>query len=285
MEPEMLDYLRHIRPRIASTTYHRKEWQIGSLFRWLGANGKTVAGAKQCDIEEYLRSFKCSQQYRQAVCGVVREFYDILKIRHPHECPAQNPATGITFKPDTSTKLFKAPSQAAIAEIFVRLYAHDGDLHIRDRLMAELAYGSGLRRSELARLNIEDIDFENGTLHVTGKGNKPRVVPLTGGAIEAARLYLMQRNARRGPLLVSFFGRRLSLGGVYQIYKERIGLRPHLFRHACATHMLKNGCNVRYIQELLGHERLTTTSIYTTITKENLREVVNRKHPRNLMKI
>jgi site-specific recombinase XerD len=83
---------------------------------------------------------------------------------------------------------------------------------------------------------------------------------------------------------VSFFGRRLSLGGVYQIYKERIGLRPHLFRHACATHMLKNGCSIRVIQELLGHERLDTTYLYTAVTKENLRDVVALSHPRNHMK-
>lgn len=278
---EMLDYLRHIRTRLAKTTYHRKHWQVEAFLKYLSTKEMNPTSVTRADVEEYLCGLSCSRPYRQAMCAVVREFYEFQKIRHPYIYPEENPAAGIGFKPDKSSKLFKVPNQSAIDEIFDRLYEKDGDLDIRDRLMAELAYGSGLRRAELARLDIEDIDLETNTAQVMGKGSKPRVVPLTERTAQTIREYLRRRHASRGPLLVSFLGRRLGVTGVYEIMRHRVGMRPHLMRHACATHLLKNGCGIRVIQELLGHERLASTYIYTAIEKNALRSVINRSHPRS----
>ncbi len=288
MEAELLDYLQHIRPRAASETYKRKHYQISVFSRWLTDERKHYAEVKQSDVERYLLSFS-SQAYRQSMCAVVREFYDVLRLRHastrlgnhPYACSLENPAARIEFKHSTGRKLPNVPSQAAVNDIFARLYERDDDLRIRDALMAELAYGSGLRRGELARLNVEDIDFANYTLHVIGKGNKRRIVPLTSKAVEGAREYLGRRRATGGPLFVSWNGRRMGTTSVYYVLRSRVGIRPHLLRHACATHLLKNGCGVRAIQELLGHDRLDTTYIYTAVEKENLREVIGRSHPRN----
>jgi site-specific recombinase XerD len=280
MKAEILDYLRHIRPRIASTTYARKLWMVQTFDRWLAAEKKPYAEVKQSDVGRFLLSLDAGQQFRQAVCGVVREFYDVLRLRHPLACPHENPAAKIAFKPDTSRHLPKVPTQAAIDEIFARLSGDGSDLHIRDRLMAELAYGSGLRRAELARLNVEDLDLESNTAHVTGKGDKPRVVPLTSRTAETVRAYLRRRHTTRGPLFVSWFGRRMGPGCVYYALRSRVGIRPHLLRHACATHMLKNGCGVRVIQELLGHAKLDTTYLYTAVNKKDLLRVVNAAHPR-----
>jgi site-specific recombinase XerD len=284
LAPEFLDYLRHIRPRIATTTYQRKRWQAASFCKYLAANGKTITGVKHSDVESYLAGITCTRQFRQAACFVVREFYEVLRLRHPDVCPVENPAAGIKFTPDKSRSLPKVPSQSAIDEIFTRLYENDGVLHIRNRLMAELAYGSGLRRAELANLDIEDINLEDCTVQVLGKGNKPRVVPLTERAVNTFREYLRCRHASRGPLLLSCFGHRLGVTGVYEIMRNRVGIRPHLMRHACATHLLKNGCGIRVIQELLGHERIDSTYIYTAIDKENLREVIASSHPRAIIK-
>jgi len=281
MQAEIFDYLRHIRPRVASTTYRRKAWMVQAFARWLADERKQYDEVKQADVERFLLAFSCTTQYRQAMCAVVREFYGVLRLRHPDACPHENPAAKIEFKPNTGRKLPNAPSQAAVAEIFARLYERDGDLRIRDALAAELAYGSGLRRTELARLNIEDIDLENNTAHITGKGGKPRIVPITTRTADTVRDYLRGRHATRGPLLLTQWGRRLSASSVYYVMRERVGIRPHLLRHACATHLLKNGCGVRVIQELLGHERLDTTYIYTAVEKENLRDVLRRCHPRN----
>jgi integrase/recombinase XerD len=275
MEIEILDYLQRIRPRIAATTYRRKSWMVQAYARYLGTlrGGKNITSAKRADVETFLLSLNASQQFRQAVCCTIRELYDTM--RHP-----ENPAAKIEFKPDRSRKLPLVPSHSAIAEIFARLSDDGSGLRIRDRLMVELAYGSGLRRDELRRLNIEDVDLESGTAQVTGKGDKCRTVPLTTKTAETIRRYLTRRTATRGPLLVSYAGRRLSCMGIYATMLTHAGIRPHLLRHACATHMLANGCGVRVIGELLGHADLASTQIYTSIEKGDLARIVNEKHPR-----
>ena len=202
MKSKYLDFMRSIRPRIASTTYTRKFWQIHAFARWLEKENKRYTKIKQSDVERFLLSITCSRPFRQSMCAVVREFYDFLKIRRPPSRPLKNPAEGIGFTRDTSLRLPKVPSQAAVDEIFARLYEKDNSLRIRERLMAELAYGSGLRRVELARLNVEDIDLENATAWVMGKGGKLRLVPLTRRALDAVRELIARRPAPRGPLLV-----------------------------------------------------------------------------------
>jgi site-specific recombinase XerD len=205
---------------------------------------------------------------------VIREFYEYLKT-------PENPALHIVFKKDTVRKLPRVPSQPVIEGIIGNLAGSDTILRIRDRLMIELAYGSGLRRSEMVKLDIEDINIERKTAYIIGKGGNERIVPLTAKALEALREYLSIRQAYRGALLVSFLGKRLSSGSVYSILRDKAGIRPHLLRHACASHMLKNGCSIRVIQQLLGHKKLSATQIYTQVNKEDLREVINRKHPGN----
>ena len=284
LETDILDFMRYIRLKVANTTYARKLWQVRAWYSYLTEKGKNCTNVNREDVVNYLSGLRCSQQFRQSSCAVIREFYEFLRIRYPYTCPSENPAAHIEFKPDKSRRLPKAPSQAAVDAIFDRLYEQDGDLRIRDRLMAELAYGSGLRRAELARLNIEDIDLEENTAQVTGKGNRTRVVPLTSRTVAAVREYISRRHVSRGPLFVSWFGRRLGVTGVYEIMRHRVGIRPHLLRHACATHMLKSGCGIRVIQELLGHERLDTTYIYTAVEKKNLREVMQQSHPRAMVK-
>jgi site-specific recombinase XerD len=156
-------------------------------------------------------------------------------------------------------------------------------LALRNKAMIELSYGSGLRRSEIARLAIEDLDFTAATARILGKGGKSRIVPLTAAACEAIRAYLSHRRASTGPLFVSVTkGTRLQSDSLWLIFKRTGGIRPHLYRHACATHLLKNGCDLRIIQELLGHTLLTSTQLYTHIEKHDLRRVINSAHPRGL---
>jgi site-specific recombinase XerD len=281
MESELFDFMRHIRPKVASTTYRCKLWKLRAFYKYLATRRKTPANVTRSVVEEYLSGLHCSQQYLQAICLVIREFYDFMLLRYPHCSPEENPAAGIAFKPDGNRHLPDVPSQTAVDEIFARLSDADDELDLRNRLMAELAYGSGLRRGELHRLNIEDIDPEENTVRVLGKGNKRRVVPVTENALVTLRDYLLYRRASRGPLFAAKNGRRITVQRVYYAMRDRVGIRPHLLRHACATHLLKNGCGIRVIQELLGHERLDTTYIYTAVEKENLRGVVNCSHPRS----
>jgi integrase/recombinase XerC len=279
MAPELLGYLQFVQLRIAAATYQGRYWILRAFFNYLVAKNKKSSDVTQTDVEEYLQTRKATQQSKVLFCSVIHDFYEYLKRYHTGACLVKNPAE-IAFKPDKSVRLFKVPSQETMDEIFSRLSGANDKLSLRNRLLIELAYGSGLRRSELIRLNIEDIDSESGTLYVLGKGDKPRVVPITAHAMETIHKYISLRKTTRGPLFVTFFGTRLHSETIRLICHQKAGMKPHLLRHACATHMLKNCCDLRFIQDLLGHTRLSTTYIYTAVDKTTLQEVINRNHPR-----
>jgi site-specific recombinase XerD len=100
MDSELFDFMRHIRPKVASTTCHRKLWQLRSFFKYLAGKRLKPASVTRADVENYLSGLVCSQQFRQAICCVVREFYEFMNIRYPDIYPEENPAAGIAFKPD-----------------------------------------------------------------------------------------------------------------------------------------------------------------------------------------
>ncbi len=273
MQSELTEFVKVLRLQIAASTLRRKEWELRAFGRWLEKKKRRVIDTTQSDVEQFLLSLDAANQFRRSVCATIRNLFEYLQT-------SENPAAGIQFKRDESVRLFRVPGKVDIDELLGRLAKEGSDLRIRDRLMVELAYGSGLRRDELRKINIEDLDLEGQTVHVTGKGNKTRIVPVTSQAVSTARTYLTQRHATRGPLLVSFMGRRLSPGGIYTILRSRAGIRPHLLRHACAGHMLANGASIRVVQELLGHADLKATQIYTQVEKKQLREVITARHPR-----
>jgi integrase/recombinase XerC len=159
----------------------------------------------------------------------------------------------------------------------------------RDLAMLELLYGSGLRVSELTGLNLEDIDRSERWLRVRGKGRKERQVPYPKKAEAALEAYLIERHAVSGEsaVFVNFHGTRLSTRGVQKIvkfYATQItgdsSVHPHSFRHAFATHLLGDGADLRAIQELLGHARLSTTQKYTQLSLTELMAVYDKSHPK-----
>jgi integrase/recombinase XerC len=159
----------------------------------------------------------------------------------------------------------------------------------RDVAMLELLYGSGLRVSELVGLDLQDIDHTDRWLRVRGKGRKERQVPYPGKAAEALLAYLMERHAKPGEngVFVNHHGQRITTRGVALIvkfYAQSITgdseIHPHSFRHAFATHLLGDGADLRAIQELLGHARLSTTQKYTQLSLTELMAVYDKSHPK-----
>ncbi len=159
----------------------------------------------------------------------------------------------------------------------------------RDRAIFEVLYGCGLRISELAGLNLEDLDREEGWLRVRGKGRKERQVPLPRKAAEALEKYLAERSIVPGEQAVFLNhhrGRLTDRGmrGIVKLYATLLAgdssLHPHSFRHAYATHLLADGADLRAIQELLGHARLSTTQKYTQVSLTDLMAVYDKAHPR-----
>jgi integrase/recombinase XerC len=159
----------------------------------------------------------------------------------------------------------------------------------RDLAMLELLYGCGLRVSELAGLNLDDIDFRERVLRVRGKGRKERMVPFTSRVRQVLEEWLPKRQAIPGEtaVFVAGSGKRISdrsVRRVVKIYATALTadptIHPHTFRHAYATHMLREGANLREIQELLGHAQLSTTQKYTQVSLTDLMAVYDKAHPR-----
>jgi integrase/recombinase XerD len=170
-----------------------------------------------------------------------------------------------------------------------------GPLDRRDRAICEVAYGGGLRVSELVGLGSEQIDFRERWLRVRGKGDKERMVPLGRPALDCLRAYyatarpvLLGRRRDCGMVFLNVRGGALSRMGVWKILRRRAhdaGLaahrvHPHMLRHSFATHLLRGGASLRVVQELLGHRDLRTTEIYTAVDREYLRQVHREFHPR-----
>jgi len=160
---------------------------------------------------------------------------------------------------------------------------------VRDRAILELLYGTGIRLGELLGLTRGNLDLKGGTLKVRGKGSKDRIVPLGGRAREALARYLRGGNAAApgGPVFTDAAGRGLNRRGVYRIVRKYISSvsdiekkSPHVLRHTFATHMLNNGADLGAVKELLGHESLTTTQLYTHVTVDKLKRIYNQAHPR-----
>lgn len=162
----------------------------------------------------------------------------------------------------------------------------------RDRALLELLYAAGLRVSELVALDLDDVSFADRTLRVLGKGRKERIVPFGRKAAEVLRAYLDAFAARRiateeEALFLNQRGRRLTDRSVRRILDQAVrraallrGVHPHLLRHSFATHLLESGMDLRAIQELLGHSRLSTTQRYTRVSLERILEVYDQSHPR-----
>jgi integrase/recombinase XerC len=181
--------------------------------------------------------------------------------------------------------------RAAEAAQLCELPPDDEPIGLRDRAILEVLYGSGLRVAELCALDVDDVDLSQGTVQVTGKGRKQRRVPIGGPSATAVTRYL--RDARPAllttgghALFVNTRGKRLGPRSVRAMITRYLAAEgaapasPHTLRHSFATHLLDGGADLRAVQELLGHESLSTTQIYTHVSTERLRAVYEQSHPR-----
>jgi integrase/recombinase XerC len=172
----------------------------------------------------------------------------------------------------------------------------DNWLGARDRAIMETLYSTGVRVSELVALNMDDVDFLGEVIHIRGKGKKERIVPIGASALQVIQHYMEFRNKRAHSnpnfdsrvLFVNKHGRRLSTRSVRRKMDKYlraagldISISPHTLRHSFATHMLNNGADLRSVQELLGHQSLSTTQVYTHLTTRKLKETYDKAHPRD----
>jgi len=242
------------------------------LYRYRKANGKPLGVTTQ-----------------RGRLGAIQRFFTWLC---KNNRMAANPAADLEL-PRKPNKIL--PKSLTMAEVDAVLAVPDvtDPLGLRDRAMLELFYSTGIRRSEIVRIEREDLDSERGVLMVRqGKGKKDRVVPVGRRAINWVEKYLevtrplLLVNVDEHALFLSGYGERFSPGYIgnwvrRMIERADIGKSGscHVLRHSCATHMLENGADIRFIQELLGHARLDTTQLYTDVSIVQLRAVHARTHP------
>ncbi|HHW98447.1 MAG TPA: tyrosine recombinase XerC [Firmicutes bacterium] len=188
------------------------------------------------------------------------------------------------------------PDFLYVDECFSLLQAPDDSaLGKRDRAILETLYAAGIRVSELVGMSLHDVDFRQGYLRVLGKGSKERIVPLGRPACQAIERYVKEArpllvkpgHTKENALFLNKAGGRLSDRSVRRLvdkYVQQVALRrqvsPHTLRHSFATHMLENGADLRSVQELLGHANVSTTQLYTHVTRERLKTVYKETHPR-----
>lgn len=215
----------------------------------------------------------------------LRSFFDFLILTG--ELSA-NPAKGVSA-PKKSRPL---PKNLDVDEVDQLLEINlDDPLSVRDRAMMELMYGAGLRLSELVDLDVRDVELGQGEIRVIGKGNKERKVPFAGKAVIWMQHWLKSRQslakADETGLFVSKLGTRISQRNVQKRMAEwgikqgvSSHISPHKLRHSFATHMLESSQDLRAVQELLGHENISTTQIYTSLDFQHLAKVYDKAHPR-----
>lgn len=219
----------------------------------------------------------------------LRTFYKFLVLNNYSD---NNPFLLIS-SPKKEKRMPKFINYQGIDEIFniPNLNTIEGQ---REKVILEILYGSGIRVSELVNIKIKDIDFSEKTILIYGKGSKERIVPFGDYALEAINIYMDDAREKyldgktSEYLIVGKNEEQLTTRRIEQIVDKlikktsiKMNITPHMFRHTFATHLLDNGCDLIAVQELLGHESLSSTEIYTHVSNEHLREVYYKCHPRN----
>lgn len=291
MNPQVEAFLNFLTTEKGASEHTTKNYAIDlrEFVKFVGE--KPLPELTYLDIRAFLAFLKTGEFSKSSISRKLACLRSFFKYLARENILTQNPAAGIAtpkkekklpsfMNPDEITKLLEAPSKNCWEEK-------------RDKAILEMLYSSGLRVSELAGLNHDDLDFFGGLVRVRGKGKKERIVPVGQTALNSLRAYLDMKapkevaNALKKPLFISRVGSRLSDRSVRRMilkYVKRTGLgkeiSPHTFRHSFATHMLDRGADLRSVQELLGHANLSTTQIYTHVTTQRLKDAYVAAHPR-----
>ena len=296
---DFLLWLRVERGR-AESTVSAYERDLRNYLFWLEEQGERIGDVQESSIIVYLRELQSSGKAASTVAramAAVRSFHRFLAVENFR---SDDPAKNVEL-PRVPRGLPKPISEKEVSEL---LFAIDdeGAAGKRDKAMMEILYGTGARISEVVSLSISDLDLSEKLLKVLGKGNKERIVPL-GRYAETALMRWLSPDGRgkleparwasrddSEALFLNRQGRRLSRQGGWGIVKKygrKVGLgaqlSPHTLRHSCATHMLEHGADIRTVQELLGHASISTTQIYTHVSRDQLIEVYQSAHPRALL--
>lgn len=290
---EFIDYLGHEKG-LANNTLESYSRDLKQYYRFLSGDSPappSLQNASQSTIVAYLMYLRKQGKAAATIArrlAALKAFYQFLV---KENYVAEDPTDDLS-----SPKLERKLPKVLTVEEVERLLAQpdtQNPVGKRDKAMLELLYATGIRVSELVNLNVSDVYLREGFIRCMGKGSKERVVPLGEIAISALRPYLDGARTRviadpkEKAVFVNHHGKRLTRQGFWKIVKKyaslaqiRKEITPHTLRHSFATHLLENGADIRAVQEMLGHADISTTQIYTHVTKDRLKDVYAKSHPR-----
>ena len=291
MDQRAQSFLQFLKTEKGYSEHTLKNYAIDlrEFFRFLGA--KTLETVTYLEVRAYLAVLKDKNFSKSSMARKLASIRSCFKYLAREKVIQHNPAAGIQT-PKRDKKLPDFLNQEEMANLLDAPTSSSWE-EKRDKSILELLYSSGLRVSELVGLNHGDVDLTSGTLRVRGKGKKERMVPVGSVAAQAMKNYFAIKPPRdagdslENSVFKNRLGGRLTDRSVRRMilkYTRRIALArdvsPHMLRHSFATHMLDRGADLRSVQELLGHENLSTTQIYTHVTTKRLKEAYAAAHPR-----
>jgi len=255
----------------------------------------SIEEVSRVHIVSYLMHLREAGRASSTVARTMTSFRGFFKFLVREQRLAADPSVYME-SPKTDKKLPKVMNLEEV-ERLLDAPRRDDPAGIRDKAMLELLYAAGIRVSELVSLNIDDLNLGMGFVRCFGKGSKERIIPLGRMALDwldrylqTARPKLLKKGQADKALFLNQNGGRLTRQGFWKIikhYAREAGIEkditPHTLRHSFATHLLENGADLRAVQEMLGHADISTTQIYTHVTKVRMKEVYNRTHPRAKM--
>jgi len=260
----------------------------------------TLADVSEADVTSFLAALRLGDEVHPSL-SAASAARAVVAVRGLHRFAVRegwipdDVAAGV-HPPAPPRRLPKAIAVDSVEAMLEAANLDDQPRSLRDRALLELLYGTGARISEAVGLAVDDVDRSSGTVRVTGKGSRQRIVPIGSYALTALDAYLVRgrpalaaQGRGVGAMFLNARGGRLSRQSAWSILRavaDRAGiteaLSPHTLRHSFATHLLDGGADVRVVQELLGHASVTTTQVYTLVTVDRLREVYATSHPRAL---
>lgn len=287
MKEKYLEYLEY-QKNYSNHTIESYEKDIDEYLEYIKENNINLLKINYNDIKEYLKYLNNKKDINSTISrkiSALRGFYKFLQNNNKIE---NNPFALINL-PKKEKKLPRFFFYNELEELF-NTPKLNTPLGQRDRLILEMLYATGVRVSELVNIKVKDI-FSDNTIKILGKGNKERIVRFGDYCSEILKIYLndghYKLNGGSQYLFLNNNGQKLTDRGVRYLLDKIISkttiekkISPHMIRHSFATHLLNEGCDILTVQELLGHESLTATSIYTHITNDRLKDVYFKTHPR-----
>ncbi|HEY1277586.1 MAG TPA: site-specific tyrosine recombinase XerD [Thermoleophilaceae bacterium] len=294
----VLDYLAYLEferglSRNTLEAYRSDLFQFG---RFLEERGLSAVDAGPADVSDFLTGLAANGStgkpsspatiHRKAAC--LRSFYRHLR----REGVRDSDPTATLSAPRRNRKLPNVLTRGEVDRLLAQPRGSEPTA-LRDRALLELMYACGLRASEAIGLEVADVDLDEGVLRARGKGSKERIVPVGQQAVRTVRQYrergrpALVKGRPEAHLFVNFRGGALTRQGLYKIVRRHAAsagladrMSPHTLRHTFATHLLAGGCDLRSVQEMLGHADVATTQLYTHLSSERLKDVYFKAHPR-----